>query len=345
MGVNLTPIIVKERIELSDLGGRSLAVDANNELYQFLSLIRQGDGTPLSDGSGHVTSHLVGLMFRSTRLIHDYSIKLIFVFDGKPSALKVGEIAKRREAREKALTEWREALSVGDYARAFSKAVASSRLSKPLVDDAKRLLDLLGIPYAQAPGEAEAQAAYMAGKGDVWAASSRDYDSLLFGAPRLIRYVTISGSEFLPSKGYARPLEPELIDLEILLSHHGITREQLVDIAILIGTDFNRGVSGVGPKTALKLIKEWGGLDNAPREFAEKLPRDYGEVRRLFRNPEVTDDYELNYSRPDEDGLYRFLCQERGFSRDRVETVVRRLKDSFTSAQPDLSKWCDVAER
>jgi len=339
LGANLTPLVVKQRLELSDLGGRTLAVDANNELYQFLSLIRQGDGTPLSDGRGHVTSHLVGLMFRSTRLIHDYSIKPVFIFDGKPPSLKAEEIAKRREAREKASREWREALEAGDYAKAFSKAVASSRLSKPLVDDAKRLLSLLGLPWVQAPGEAEAQAAYMTKRGIVWAANSRDYDSLLFGAPRLVRYVTISGSEFLPSKGYARPLEPELIDLEILLSHHGITREQLVDIAILIGTDFNRGVSGVGPKTALKLIKEWGGLDNAPREFAERLPRDYGEVRRLFRSPEVTDDYELSYSRPDEDGLYRFLCQERGFSRDRVETVVRRLKDSFSSAQPDLTKW------
>jgi len=337
--VNLTPIIVRERLGLSDLGGRSLAVDANNQLYQFLSLIREEDGTPLSDGKGHVTSHLVGLMFRSTRLIRDYSIKLVFVFDGVPSPLKAEEIAKRRGVREKALREWKEALVAGDYKTAFSKAVVSGRLGKPLVDDAKRLLTLLGLPYVQAPGEAEAQAAYMARKGDVWAANSRDYDSLLFGAPRLVRYVTISGSEFLPSKGYARRLEPELIDLQTFLSRNSITHEQLVDLAILIGTDFNRGVKGVGPRTALRMVKEWSALDNAPEEFAEKLPPNYAEIRKLFLNPLVTDDYELGYDRLDEEGLYQFLCEERGFSKDRVETVVRRLRGLYSQTQSDLDKW------
>jgi len=228
LGVNLTPLIVKKILDLEALRTKSLAVDANNMLYQFLSLIRTRDGTPLKDSTGRVTSHLVGLMFRSTRLIHTYGINLVFVFDGKPPELKDQEIMKRRRLREKAEKEWEQALKAEDYATAWSKAVMSSRLTTSMVDDAKQLLKLLGLPFLQAPSEAEAQTAQMAKKGDVWASSSRDYDSLLFGAPRLLRYLTISGREFLPSKGTSRPLRPELIDLNRLLSHLKLTHKQLI---------------------------------------------------------------------------------------------------------------------
>ena len=159
LGVNLTPIIIKKIIGLEALRRKSLAVDANNMLYQFLSLIRTPDGTPLKDSSGRITSHLAGLMFRSTRLIHDYGIDLVFVFDGKPPELKEREIVKRRRVREKAKKEWERAVRAGDYATAWSKAVMTSRLTKSMVSDAKRVLELLGIPLVQAPSEAEAQTA------------------------------------------------------------------------------------------------------------------------------------------------------------------------------------------
>jgi len=340
MGVNLTPIIVKKIVNLEDLKGKSLAVDANNVLYQFLSLIRTPDGTPLMDLKGNITSHLVGLMFRSTRLIHDYGIKLVFVFDGKPPQLKDKEIEKRREARRKAISEWEEAVKMGDYATAWSKAVMTSRLTKPLIEDAKKLLEFLGIPYFQAPSEGEAQTAHMAIRGDVWASNSRDYDSILFGAPRLVRYVTISGKEFLPSKGVARPLEPEIISLNELLSHHRITREQLVDLAIMIGTDFNEGIEEVGPKTALRLIREHGKLENLPENLKSKLPAKYDEVRNIFLKPKVSDDYRIEWGNLREDELYEFLCDQRGFSKQRVETVIQRMKKFYSNqAQTGLGKW------
>jgi len=340
MGVNLTPIIVKKIVNLEDLKGKSLAVDANNVLYQFLSLIRTPDGTPLMDLKGNITSHLVGLMFRSTRLIHDYGIKLVFVFDGKPPQLKDKEIEKRREARRKAISEWEEAVKMGDYATAWSKAVMTSRLTKPLIEDAKKLLEFLGIPYFQAPSEGEAQTAHMAIRGDVWASNSRDYDSILFGAPRLVRYVTISGKEFLPSKGVARPLEPEIISLNELLSHHRITREQLVDLAIMIGTDFNEGIEEVGPKTALRLIREHGKLENLPENLKSKLPAKYDEVRNIFLKPKVSDDYRIEWGNLREDELYEFLCDQRGFSKQRVETVIQRMKKFYSNqAQTCLGKW------
>jgi len=337
MGVNLTPIIVKRVVSLDDLKDRTLAVDANNYLHEFTALIRKPDGQPLTDSEGRVTSHLIGLAFRTTRLLTDYGIKTIFVFDGKPPRLKEVEVEKRRTQRRKAEEEWKEALSAKDYLTAFSKAVMTGRLTGDMIHDAKHLLDLMGIPWVQAPGEAEAQAAHIALKGDAWASSSKDYDSLLFGTPRLVRYLTITGTEFLPSKGTARKLLPEVIDLDALLSHHGLTRPQLVDIAILIGTDFNEGVKGIGPKTALKLVKEHGSLESLPEEIGEKLPRDLESIRRIFLDPDVIDNYEIRWGIVQEEELYNFLCTERGFSKKRVETLLERMKKFY--AQKNLGRW------
>jgi flap endonuclease-1 len=340
LGTNLTPIVVKQTLTLNDLRGKSLAVDANNYLYQFLSLIRTRDGTPLKDSEGNITSHLAGLMFRSTRLIHDFNIDLAFVFDGKPPALKREEIKKRHEQREKALKEWQQALKANDYAKAFSKAVMTSRLTRSMTEDAKKLLTLLGIPYVQAPSEAEAQAAYMATRRDVWAASSKDYDTILFGAPKLVRFLTIHGQEYLPSKGTVRPLKPELITLHQLLSRHGITLPQLIDIAILIGTDFNDGVKGIGSKTALKLIKEYGRIENLPSKFLPKIPPQYKEVRKIYLKPEITSKYNLSYTSLCEEELFHFLCDQRDFAQRRVETAVQRMKEVYgIKKQAKLEKW------
>jgi flap endonuclease-1 len=322
---------------LEDLRGLSLAVDAFNVLHQFLALIRSRDGKSLTDKEGRVTSHLVGLAFRTTRLISDYKIKLVFVFDGKSPTLKKDEVEKRRLMKNKAEAEYIDAVKSGNCAMAFSKAVQTGRLTSEMVGDSKRLLDLLGVPWVQAPGEGEAQAANMALRGDVWATSTRDYDSLLFGTPRLVRYLTIQGREWLPSKKMSRKLEPELIELGPFLEHYKITREQLIDLAILVGTDFNQGIKGVGPKTALKLVGEYGTLEDMPEEVISNLPSEIEKIRGIFLEPEVSDDYLIEYGVLDEDGIYSFLCGERDFSKDRVEVVVRRMKHSQT--QRDLSDW------
>jgi len=343
MGTKLRLIIVKKEISLEQLKRKRLAVDANNMLYQFLSIIRLPNGSPLKDSRGNITSHLAGLVFRTTRLIEEYEILPVFVFDGRPPVLKGGEIEKRDEMRKKYEVEWRKALEEHDYAKAFSKAVMTARLTKQMVGDAKLLLQLLGIPYIQAPSETEAQCAYMAMKGDVWAANSRDYDSLLFGAPRLVRYITISGTEFMPSKGVARRLIPELIELNEFLLHHEITREQLVDLAILIGTDFNSGIRGIGPMKALKLIRQYGSLDQLPNDLRSQLPRNYAEIEEIFLKPSVTDDYHLAYESTNEEGLLKFLCEEHDFSWDCVEKVIERMKGLSQSlkSQRELEDWFD----
>src|SRR5262245_15846524 len=197
MGVLLTPIIVKDTIGLADLRGRRLAVDANGELYQFLALIRLRDGTPLKDSNGRITSHLSGLFYRTTRLIADFGLQLVFVFDGRPPAEKAAEIDRRRAVRARYEQEAADERRADDLALAYSKSTMTSRLTRDMTAEAKELLRLMGLPTVEAPSEAEAQAAYMAQRSDVWAAASKDYDSLLFGAPRLVRFLTLTGREFL----------------------------------------------------------------------------------------------------------------------------------------------------
>jgi len=270
----------------------------------------------------------------------DYDLRFVFVFDGQPHPLKANVLAERRTVREKAMTEWSEALRKHDFQTAWSKAVMMSKLDQVMIDDAKRLLSLIGVPYVQAPGEGEAQAAFMNSCGDVWATSSRDYDSILFGSPRVVRYLTISGRKFLPSKGISRPLKPELIELSTFLSYHGITQAQLVDLAILIGTDFNKGVKGIGPKTALKLIKRYESLEALPDDLQEKLPVDLGTLRNIFLKPNVTTEYSTSQRSVDEEGLVSFLCYERGFSRERVNVALERLRQiSKPSGEFDLAHW------
>ena len=325
MGVSLTPIIEKRVLDLDAFRGRTIAIDGNLELYQFLSVIRLRDGSPLKDAQGRVTSHLNGLMFRTTRLIADYDIRPIFVFDGPPPPIKAREVAKRRAVREKAQKEYDLAIRGGDYKTAWSKAVVMTRLTREMVGDAKALLGLLGIPWIQAPSEGEAQAAALARSGVAWAAGSKDYDTLLFGAPRLVRFLTISGTEYLPSKGTVRPLRPELIDLDGWLGTLGLNREQLVDVAILVGTDFNDGVKGVGPKTAVKLLREHGRLEAAPENIRGALPDNLEEIRAFFLHPPVDANPRVNGGRLDAEGVYRYLCDERGFTGERVRIALERL--------------------
>jgi flap endonuclease-1 len=331
MGVALTPIIIKQTVSLPELRGKRLALDGNGELYQFLALIRLRDGTPLMDSKGRISSHLSGLFYRTTRLIADHQMELAYVFDGKPPALKSAEIERRRSVKRRYETEHAAAIEAGDMATAYSKSTMTSRLSRSMVEDAQELLGLMGLPVVQAISEGEAQASHMAATGTVWAAASKDYDCLLFGAPRVLRFLTVSGREFLPSKGAFRPIVPEVIDTIAMLKHYDITREQLVDLAILVGTDFNDGIKGIGPKKALKLVKDCGVIEEMPVDIRESIGESLPAIRRLFLEPDVFDEFDITFRPPDVDGIIRFLCDEREFSRERVTTALSRAFDKQDS--------------
>jgi flap endonuclease-1 len=326
MGVFLTPIIAREPTSLEALRGRTIAVDGNLELYQFLSIMRTPDGQPLQDSRGRITSHLNGLIFRTTRLIVDYGIRPIFVFDGPPPELKREEIRKRIEARERSQREYEAAIAAGDRATAWSKAVMTSRLTRPMVEEAQTLLTLLGISWMRAPSEGEAQAAFLARRGTAWAAGSKDYDSLLFGSPRLVRFLAVGSSKFLPKMGRSKYVPPEMIDLDQNLANLKLTREQLIDVAILVGTDFNPGVRGIGPKTAVRRIHEWESLDHAPPEVRATLPANLEAIRDFFLNPPVSTEEATPQKSPNPEGIRRFLCDERDFSPSRVDLLIARLR-------------------
>jgi len=332
--VNLGDLVPKTKVDLKSLSGKSIAIDAYNALYQFLAIIRQPDGTPLKDSSGKITSHLSGLLYRTANLV-EMGIKVVYVFDGVPPALKEAEIKRRVKMKEEALVKYEQALQEGRMEEARSYAQMTSRLKDYMAEDSKRLLIQMGVPWVQAPSEGEAQAAHMTRKGDTNYCASQDYDSLLFGAPLLVRNVTISGRRKLPRKPVYVEVIPETVELDHVLKELGITCEQLVDIGILLGTDFNpEGMKGIGPKTALKLIKQHGSLQELLPTLKEaEFPVEPQRIREIFLNPKVTDNYKLTWKDPDIDGVVDFLCRERDFSEERVRKALNKMAEGLRKAK------------
>jgi len=342
LGVNLRDLVPKTPVRLGDLGGKSIAIDAYNALYQFLAIIRQPDGTPLKDTTGRITSHLSGLLYRTSNLV-EMGIKPVYVFDGVPPALKEVEIKRRMKAKEEALVRYEQALRAGKIEEARTYAQATSRLKDYMAEDSKRLLGLMGIPWVQAPSEGEAQAAHLVKRGNADYCASQDYDSLLFGAPKLVRNVTISGRRKLPGKTVYIEVVPEVVELQNVLEECKIEYGQLVDVGILIGTDFNPdGVKGLGPKTALKLIKEHGNLENAlPYLKDAEFPVEPRRIREIFLNPKVTNNYSIEWKEPDIEGLVNFICRERDFSEDRVRKSLEKMQKGAEKlkGKTTLEKW------
>ena len=340
MGVDLGDLLTRKKIEIKDLSGKWVAVDAFNTLYQFLSIIRQKDGTPLMDSQGNVTSHLSGLLYRTTNLI-EAGLKVAFVFDGDPPDFKAETLKERAGVRDRAADAWEEARSAGEDG--FKYAQAASRINAEILRDGRRLIEAMGLPVIQAPSEGEAQAAHMAAKGDVDFAASQDYDSLLFGAPKVVRNLAITGKRKLPRKNIYVDVEPELIDLVEGLANLGITRKQLVEIGIMCGTDYNSGLTRVGPKTALKLIREKGDLEAVLAEQEEKEPAEtienFASIREFFLHPIVTDDYSIKMKRPRVDEIVTFLVEERDFDSERVEKTANRLSEVYRRGQSTLDRW------
>jgi flap endonuclease-1 len=339
MGVQLTGLLKAKPIDFKTLSGKRIAVDAYNALYQFLSIIRQPTGEPLMDRNGNVTSHLSGLLYRNANLL-EQGILPAYVFDGRPPSFKKGVVEGRIETRRRSEEKWKEALARGDIEEARVQAQGASKITGGMLTDAKRLLGLMGIPVVQAPSEGEAQAAHMTIENSVWATASQDYDSLLFGAPRLVRNITITGKRKLPRKNIYVTISPELFD-KTVLSGLNLTREQLVELSILVGTDYNpKGVEGLGPKKAYKMIREKGSIKQAIKE--EVLESfDYEKIFRFFMAPPTTSDYSLNWQAPDETSAVDFLCGERDFSPERVKNALERVKTGIEKgrSQFNLDAW------
>jgi len=342
LGVNLRGIVSKKEVKLEDIRGKIVAIDAYNALYQFLSIIRQPDGTPLKDNTGKVTSHLSGLLYRTSNLV-ELGIKPVYVFDGKPPMLKVEQIERRRQVKEAAKIQYEKAVAKGDMVKARKFAQATASMKDYMKDDAQRLLELMGLPWVQAPSEGEAQAARMNRRGDADYCASQDYDSLLFGASILLRNITVSGRRKLPSKNIYIDVVPEIFMLDKILKECEITYEQLIDVGILIGTDFNPdGIKGLGPKTALKLIQKHGTVENAlPYIKNAEFPHPPEKIREIFLHPKVRDDYNLEWKEPDLEGIIDFLVREKDFSENRVRKAIEKMQEGTKEQKGEttLEKW------
>lgn len=342
MGVNLRSLVPIQNFKLEDLSGKIIAIDAYNAIYQFLAIIRQPDGTPLKDSTGKTTSHLSGLFYRTSNLV-ELGIKPIYVFDGPPPVLKEAELQRRRQVKVEAAAEYEKAVAKGEVREAFMYAQAATSMRDYMEDESKRLLSLMGLPWVQAPSEGEAQAAHLTKRGTADFCASQDYDSLLFGAQKLIRNVTISGRRKLPSKNIYIDVIPELVELTKTLTHLGLTHEQLIDVAILTGTDFNPdGIKGLGPKTALKLVKQHGNLENAlPHIKNASFPAEPEQIRAIFLHPQVTDNYQLDWKTADDDGIVDFLVRQKDFSEERVRKALKRTQENIDKlkGKTTLEKW------
>ena len=326
MGVKLKDIVEPESISFNDLEGRTVSIDAFNTLFQFLSTIRQRDGRPLTDENGNITSHLSGILYRNSSMI-EKDIKPIYIFDGQAPELKSETQAKRREIRDEAEKIYKDALAKGDTEKARKFAMRSSKLSPEIIESSKKLLTLMGIPYIDAKGEGEAQAAYLVQNGDAYAVASQDYDCLLFGAKRVVRNLAVNSN--LGNLEYYQ--------LNKVLKELNVTREELVDMGILIGTDFCDGLKGVGAKTALKLAHK-GQLKEKIAELQKQSSHDLDEVREIFLNHNVNTDYKIKWEKPNKDKIIEFLCYEHGFSEDRVSKASDKLKN-LNSSQGSLDAW------
>ncbi len=332
MGVALRDIIAEYKTPVSweALPGVA-AIDGNNALYQFLTIIRQPDGTPLMDRKGRVTSHLSGILFRVSNFM-EKGIKPVFVFDGTPAVLKQATIEERRKIRDEAGEKYKEAVERGDDEEAYKQARSATRVDDEIIATSKELLRLMGIPVVQAPGEGEAQASYMVAKGDARYVVSQDYDTLLFGAPTLVRNLTVSGKRKV--RGRQITVTPERIVLAEVLAGLKLTREQLIQIGILVGTDFNPGVPGVGAKTGLKILQKGEFLP----KLQEKMPGfDPAPVMDMFLHPPVTDDYSLHAGHPDPEGIRKMLCDGYDFSVERVDKAMEGF--SVKAGQKTLEAW------
>ncbi len=331
MGVPLQDLLKGKEVKPEELAGKILAVDAFNTLYMFLTTIRGPDGSPLMDSQGRITSHLQGLFSRFTNLL-EKGLKFVFVFDGEPPELKKKERERRKSLKLEAQKLYEEAKQKEDVENMKKYAARTTFLTDEMISEAKELLGAMGIPFVEAPSEGEAQAAHLVKKGDAYAVVSQDADSLLAGTPRLVRNLSISGRRKMPGSYGYKMIEPEVITLKESLEGLGLTQDQLIVLAILVGTDYNYGgIKGIGPKKALKLIKKHE--DDFEEVFEEAKWKehydfDWKKIFELIKNMPVTDEYKMSFGNIDEEKIKELLVERHEFSEERVNNTLKKLEDA-----------------
>ncbi len=345
MGLNIREIIPRKPLEISDLKGKTICVDAFNTLYQFLSTIRQIDGTPLMDNKKRITSHLSGIFYRNINLLSE-GIKLIYVFDGEAPELKHKTHKKRESGRDIAKERYDEAKQKEDLVVMKRYSSQLVRLDEEIIKESKELLEAMGIAVVQAPSEGEAEAAYLCKtKEEIYSSVSQDYDSLLFGTSRLIQNLTLARRR-KTFYGWVE-IKPEIIELEKVFNYLEINLDQLICLGILVGTDYNpKGIPGIGQKKALQIVQKYKlpvlifkNVEEQIMSLNEEDRFDWQEIFKLFHKPKVIG-ADFKFRKINEEKIKKILVEEHDFSLQRIEKQLERLKDMHEKAkQKDLKKW------
>ncbi|PIN78601.1 flap endonuclease-1 [Candidatus Woesearchaeota archaeon CG10_big_fil_rev_8_21_14_0_10_34_8] len=329
MGLQFKDLVQGQDIQLKDLADKKIAIDTFNILYQFLASIRGHDGNPLTDSKGNVTSHLIGLFSRTTKLMQ-HNIKLIFVFDGKPPELKTIERQRRRKLKEEAIEQYEIAKEREDIAAMKKYAARTTVLTSDMIIDAKMLITALGFPIVDAASEGEAQVAYIVNQGDADYGSSQDYDTLLYGVPKLIRNLSIAGKRKKAGVHSYFTIQPQLVKTQDVLNNLGLDKEQLIVLAILVGTDYNKaGIKGIGPNKALKLVKEYKKDFDKLFEAAkweEHYDFSWKDIYELIINMPVNKNYNIKFNSFDTEKIVNLLCNNHDFTEERVRNSLEKLE-------------------
>ncbi|KAI8138898.1 flap endonuclease 1 [Fennellomyces sp. T-0311] len=327
--------------EIKSYFGRKVAIDASMSIYQFMIAVRQQDGQMLTNDAGETTSHLMGMFYRTVRMVEN-GIKPVYVFDGRPPTLKSGELAKRKARKEEAKANLEEANEVGTAEEVVRFTKRTVRVTQEHNDECKRLLKLMGIPYVEAPCEAEAQCAEMCKHGVVDYAASEDMDTLTFGSPKLLRHITFSEQRKMPIDEF---------HLDKVLEGLGMDMKQFTDLCILLGCDYVESIKGVGPARAYSLIKEHKTIEEALEHLPEKqranVPEDwhFDDARGLFREAEVkpASEIQIKWEAPNVEELVDFMVKDKGFSEERIRNKCGALaKNVNAPTQKRMSDFFSV---
>lgn len=295
MSTNISAIIPKKEIKLSDLSGKKIAIDTYLALYQFLRVM-----PPFTDRKGRITSHLVGLFFRTTHFMA-LGIKPCFVFDGE--ILDVGQHKKK--------------------VKSLPAPRITGTITLDVIQSTQNLLNALGLPIIQSPSEGEAQAAYMVRQGDVWACGTQDLDALLFGAPRVILNLTFAERRRTPSNFVH--IRPCLIELNKVFKKLKINQEKLIMLGILSGTDWNPNVPGIGPKKALFYVKRYKNFDRLCQKIKCQFGYSWKEIFNHIKTMPVTNNYKLKWQKPNKKKILKLLCGEYDFNENRVMSALTKI--------------------
>jgi len=321
---DLRDLAVIEAVAYDDLGGSVVAVDAHNWLYRYLTTtVKFTRDEAYTTADGTEVANLIGVVQGLPKFL-EHDVTPVFVFDGGVTDLKEDEVERRREQREQAAAKLEAARERGDDLEAARLESRTQRLTDVILETTRELLSLLDVPVVDAPAEGEAQAARMARAGTVDYAGTEDYDALVFGSPLTLRQLTSSG-------------DPECMDLDATLAEHDLTWEQLVDVAILCGTDFNEGVSGIGPKTAVKAVREQGDLWGVFEDRGVSI-ENADRIRQLFLDPPIDEEVAFDTDiTPDVDAAREYVVDEWGVAHDEVERGFERIADA--TRQTGLDRW------